>query len=65
MKTPLNELFLNHRGTEDTEKNRKGILQHDKDCVMRVGEHISGSGRMVAMNVVGNFLYSPTANSES
>ena len=34
-------IILNHRGTEDTEKNREGILQHDKDCVMRVGEHIN------------------------
>ena len=33
--------FFNHRGTEDSEKSREGILQHDKHLVMRVGEHIN------------------------
>ena len=26
----MNALFFNHRGTEDSESNREGVLYHDK-----------------------------------
>ena len=40
VKTPVIELLFHHRDTEDSEKNREGVLYYDKHGVRKVGEDI-------------------------
>ena len=42
VKTPVIKLLFHHRDNENTEKNREGVLYHDKHSLRRVGKHISG-----------------------